>query len=101
MGGQKKKPLSRMEKQKREKAEAKKEKPIKKTLRISIIPQELLNKMLTDIKKSKYVTPTMLAQRYEIKVSSAKKILRKLENDRVVEPRVKTARLTVYVPVKT
>ena len=49
------------------------------------VDPETLDKIVNDLPKVKVITPTYLANRYNIKVSTAKRILRKLEEAGVVK----------------
>jgi small subunit ribosomal protein S25e len=63
---------------------------------------ELLAKVEKEIARAEdpYVTPSTIAQKYGVKVSTAKKILRLLEEKGLVKLVSRTRRTRVYVVVK-
>ena len=63
------------------------------------LPENLVNKIANDVKKSKYVTPFTLSEKYEIKISTAKKILKILEMRGILKLYSSGSRTPIYVPV--
>ncbi len=99
MGGQKKKPISRvlkrLEAQKKEKT---KKKVYNKEKKEQIVaPGEDLRQ---SIMQQKVITPTSVSKQYGIKVSEAKKILRELENKKRITRIFSSSKLKIYVPTK-
>jgi len=104
MGTKGGKPISSIEKRqakiakKEEKKAAKEE---KKEYKLGIIDPSLLKKVSEDIKSSDFITTLTIAQRYSIKYSIAKKILRELASQNLVDIVLKTRRIIAAVPAKS
>ena len=62
-----------------------------------LTPDEDTKKKINDeLKRAKGVTPAYLAQKYNIRVSTAKKILREAEANNLVQGIIKSRRTKVY-----
>ena len=59
--------------------------------------EALVERARSDVQKMDYITPFKLAQRYNITVSIAKKILKKLEEEGVIVRYSGTRRSPIYV----
>ena len=64
------------------------------------LPQELLERAKKDVKREKYLTPLKLSQRYNVTLSTARKILKALENEGLIVKFGASRRAPVYVPVE-
>ncbi|MGC9210360.1 MAG: 30S ribosomal protein S25e [Acidilobus sp.] len=62
------------------------------------VTPDLVNRARREVAKMKYVTPYRLANAFGIKMSVARKLLRELIKQGVLEPRIKNRRLTVATP---
>lgn len=62
------------------------------------VTQELVNRAKRDIGKMSYVTPSKLAASLNVKLSLARKVLKRLAADGVVDVRAKNRRIIVVVP---
>lgn len=103
MGGRKKPKLSQLDKRSK-KEERKKRKEKKFEMKLDAgggVSIESLDQILNEVKRLKYVTPYLLASKFSIKVSRAKKILRQLENEGILKYIDGNRRVRIYVPVKT
>lgn len=65
------------------------------------ISDEVRENMDKDLEKMRYITPTELAKRYGIKISTAKEYLREQEKNHIIKKHdeCKSPSLHVYVPV--
>jgi small subunit ribosomal protein S25e len=66
-----------------------------------ILPEGLYKRISREIRKEPLITPYMLAERYNMTVSLAKKVLRRLEAEGIVKLYSKNRRAPIYVPVKS
>jgi len=88
-GGKKKQSLSQMTKPKKTKEQKRKEKAEapaqeKKTLGLTI-PDLENKKILAELKGMKVLTPSSVATRFNIRVSTAKTLIKELEKRKIVE----------------
>lgn len=60
--------------------------------------EALVKRARNDVQKMDYITPFKLAQRYNVTVSIAKKILKKLEEEGIIVRYSGTRRSPIYVP---
>lgn len=102
MGGRKKPSISQLEKRARKESKGGK-KEDKKKVEMELdargeLTQVSVDHIIKDIKKMKYITPYVLASRFGIKISRAKKVLRDLESRGVVRAYDKNHRVPIYVP---
>lgn len=67
---------------------------------VAEVTDQLLVQARRDVERERWVTPHKLAQRYGVKVSIAKKILKQLEDEGVVVIFTKNRRTPVYLPTK-
>ncbi|MHA2060758.1 MAG: hypothetical protein ACW963_00495 [Candidatus Sifarchaeia archaeon] len=93
--GQKKKPMSKLDKKKW----GEKPKAIEKTKRSIHFDADLMKSIKTDLPKLKYISPTFVAEKYGIRVSTAKVILEELRSEKLIEEVAHTQRITVFKPV--
>ncbi|MEM1644341.1 MAG: hypothetical protein QXL96_00485 [Ignisphaera sp.] len=103
MGTKGGKPISSIEK-KQTRIEKKEEKKFvreeKKEARPTIVDPSLIKKVAEDIKNAPFVTTFTLVQRYGIKYSTAKKILRDLASQNIISINLKSRRVIVATPTK-
>lgn len=62
------------------------------------LPRDLIDKAKVELVKEKFVTPFRVAQRYGVKVSAAKRLLRILVDEGVLKPLSGNRRVRIYVP---
>ncbi len=62
------------------------------------LPKELLDKVRGDLRREKYLTPFKVSQRYDVSLSTAKRILKALEEEGLVLRVGGTRRSPIYVP---
>jgi small subunit ribosomal protein S25e len=107
MGGQSKKPLSIVEKRQQkivQEAEKKKEKrgqakqtQVKESASKQVeIDEGVINKVLEEISKEKFITPYILSERLSISMTSSKHLLRKLREMGKVRLVSKNRRIEIY-----
>ena len=70
------------------------------TIRDAFISDDLREKLEKEIPKMKVISPTEIALRYNIKISTAKDFLEELEQKGLIKLAVKNRRVRIYVPVK-
>ena len=100
MGGRKKLSIKQMEKrqlmkklkERREEGRAQREK--QETL--LLVDENVLNNIRKEVVKSPCVTPSEIAIKYGIKVSTAKRILRELESEGLLRLMSRSRRLAIY-----
>ena len=71
------------------------------TIRDAFISDDLREKLEKEIPKMKVISPTEIALRYNIKISTAKDFLEELEQKGLIKLAVKNRRVRIYVPAKT
>ena len=92
-----KKSLKQIEKQQRKKDGAKdKGGRVEKTIGALDIPDIESGELLEQLRKMKAVTPPGLAIQYNLKISTAKRLLEQLEKDKVVDMVSRSHNLKVY-----
>ncbi|MEB3773735.1 MAG: 30S ribosomal protein S25e [Desulfurococcales archaeon] len=62
------------------------------------VPQELINRAKRDLVREQYLTPFKVAQRYNVTISTARKVLKMLEAEGVLVLFTPNRRSPVYVP---
>ncbi len=62
------------------------------------LPAELLERAKKDLRRESHLTPLRLAQRYDVSISTAKRILKALEEEGLVVRVGGTRRTPIYVP---
>ena len=62
------------------------------------VPESLYKRIARDVQREKLVTPYMLAEKYNMTVSLAKKVLRRLESEGYVKLYARNRRAPIYVP---
>ncbi len=95
--GQKKKPISKMDKKKW----GSKPKDFEKTKRSIHFDADLMKSIKDDLPKMKYISQTLVAEKYGIRVSTAKVMLEELKNENLIEEVAHTPRITVFKPMAT
>ncbi len=103
MGGRKKPSISQLEKKARKTSKSKKEEKKKVEMTLNAqgeLTQVSIDAIAKDVKKMKYVTPYLIASKFGIKISRAKKVLKTLEEQGIVAAYDLNHRVPIYVPVK-
>lgn len=103
MGGRKKPSISQLEKRARKTSKEKKEEKKKVEMTLDAkgeLTQVSVDAIVKEIRKMKYVTPYIVASRFGIKMSRAKKVLRSLAEQGLLEAYDMNHRVPIYVPVK-
>jgi small subunit ribosomal protein S25e len=62
------------------------------------LPEELVEKVKGDLRRERYLTPFKVAQRYDVSISTAKRILKALEKDGLLVRVGGTRRSPIFVP---
>ncbi|ABL78416.1 30S ribosomal protein S25e [Thermofilum pendens] len=104
MGGGKKRPTvsqleKRVTKEEKKKEEGGKKPQMKLEASTGNLTEVSLEHVIKEIRGLKYVTPYVLASKFSLKLSRAKKVLRELESRGVVVAYDKNSRVPIYVPV--
>ena len=100
MGGTKKKPISKIEKRQlkeREKAKKKEEK-VQRVVREFMVDEELRRKIEKEIARMPCITPSAIAVKYNIRISTAKRLLRELNGKGIIRLVDKSPNVTIYAP---
>ncbi|KSW12236.1 hypothetical protein CF15_05645 [Pyrodictium occultum] len=63
----------------------------------AFIPESLYKRISREIRREKYVTPYMLSEKYDMTVSLAKQVLRRLEKEGIVELYAPNRRAPIYI----
>ena len=100
MGGQKKPTISKLKKMLEGKKRKSEKEEVRKVEYGVIIDEATRKELIGFIKNSKYVTPSMVSRKAEIKISEARRFLKELENQGMIRLELKNRELEVYVPVK-
>ena len=66
----------------------------------AFVPDYLYRRISRDIVKEKYVTPYLLAEKYNMTISLAKQVLRRLEREGIVKLYAYNRRAPIYIPAK-
>jgi len=66
----------------------------------AFVPDDLYRRIARDIVKEKYVTPYLLAEKYNMTISLAKQVLRRLEKEGIVKLYAYNRRAPIYIPAK-
>jgi len=93
--GQKKKSISKLDKKKW----GEKPKVIEKTKRSIHLEADLIKSIKAELPKLKYISPTLIAEKFGIRVSTAKVMLAELRSEKLIEEVAHTPRITVFKPV--
>ncbi len=93
--GQKKKPISKLDKKKW----GEKPKAIEKTKRSIHLEADLIKSIKAELPKLKYISPTLIAEKFGLRVSTAKVLLEELRSEKLIEEVAHTPRITVFKPV--
>ncbi len=62
------------------------------------LPKELLDRAKRDLRKEKYITPYRLSQKYNVTLSTARKIINALVEEGLIVKFGGTRRTPIYVP---
>jgi len=108
MGGAKKQSISQVEKQQALRSKKQQGKAAQKTQTKAYekriggidIPKVSNEKLINELKEAKAVTPYTLASKYNLRMSVAKRILRELVKQGIVQPITGNSRLRVYKVAK-
>lgn len=104
MGGKHKKSITQMEKQQMlAKLKAlrgkRKYEVMEKTVRSILISDELISQIRNEIHNMRYITPSSIALKYNLRISVAKDLLEQLENEGEIMRITKNRRIIVYKPI--
>lgn len=69
-----------------------------RTQRALLIPEDVQEQILNDLKKMKYITSTQLSIHYGIKISVIKPFLKELEAQNKINLVLANSRIKIYVP---
>ncbi len=100
MGGQKKPTISKLKKMLQGKSRDTRKEEKKKVEYGVVIDKNLEKELIGYIMKQRYVTPSLVSRRGEIKISEARRFLRRLYNEGKIKLELKNGDLEVYTPVK-
>ncbi len=100
MGGQKKPTISKLKKMLQGKGRDTGKDEKRKVEYGVVIDSNLEKELRNYVLKQRYVTPTQLSRKGEIKISEARRFLRRLMEEGLLTLEVKNRDLEVYVPVK-
>ncbi len=97
-----KKSMKKIEKQQRrkEKEESKEKGRVKKTIGALDIPEMTTEELMEQLGKMRAITPTGLAIHYNLKVSTSKKLLKELMEQKVITLASSSHNLKVYTLVQ-
>ena len=103
MGGKKKRSMKKMEKSQKKKT-GKKEKRVavasaEKESVPGITPPDLGDKIVSELKKMKVLTPYSIASRFELRLSIARDFLKELERKGIIRFVSKSRNLKIYKSV--
>lgn len=93
--GQKKKPMAKADKKKW----GEKPKVVEKTKRSIHLETDLIKSVKAELPKMKYISPTLIAEKFGLRVSTAKVLLEELHSEKLIEEVAHTPRITVFKPV--
>ena len=68
--------------------------------RALLISDEVQKSMEKEIPKMSVLTPTLVAEKYSIRVSVAKKVLEEMTSKGILQKQFKSGRLIIYSPVE-
>ena len=71
------------------------------TVRVLFPDEETMKKINGEIKRTRGITPQYLADKYNIRVSTAKRILKEAEEKKIIECVISNKRTRVYQPVSS
>jgi len=67
--------------------------------RDAFIPSSLEAQIKEEIKGLKTITPTAISSKWDIRVSTARKLLEKYQEEGLIELKMKTPKIKVYAPL--
>ena len=98
-GGKKRQPLSKAEKAQRKRAEERKKSGLMEKKVAGIIPPDFRDdKVAAELKKMRFLTPYIVASKYDLRLSVAKDFLEQLQRRGAVELVSKSRNLKIYKP---
>ena len=100
MGGQKKPTISKLKKMLHGKGKDTSKEEKKKVEYGVVIDGKLEKELKGYVLHQRYVTPSMVSRKAEIKISEAKRFLRQLYEEGLLKLEVKNGDLEVYAPAK-
>ncbi len=62
------------------------------------LPEELVERARRDVRRERYLTPFKVHQKYNVSLSTARKLLRRLEEEGVLVKFTANRRSPIYVP---
>ncbi len=104
MGGKGKKSIKQLEKEQlRKQKQEKKTKETKEVKReskttIAIVDSSLMGRVKAELKNFKYLSPWVIASQFSVKMGEAKRLLRRLENEGIIELVAHDSRNPIYKP---
>jgi small subunit ribosomal protein S25e len=63
----------------------------------AFVPENIYKRIARDIRREKYVTPFMIAEKYSMTLSLAKQVLRRLEKEGLVKLYSPSRRAPLYI----
>ena len=63
----------------------------------AFVPDNVVKRISREIRREQFVTPNMIAERYSMTVSLAKKVLKRLEKEGLVELYAPNRRAPIYI----
>ncbi len=63
----------------------------------AFVPEDLYKRIVREIRREKYLTPYILAEKYSMTLSLAKRVLRRLEAEGLVELYSPNRRASIYL----
>lgn len=104
MGTKGGKPLSTIEKRQARVDKKEEKKPLikeeRKETKLPIVDQSLVRKVAEDVKSQPFITTFSIVQKYGVRYGVAKRILKALESQKLVNTVLKTRRITIVIPNK-
>ncbi|MET1128434.1 MAG: 30S ribosomal protein S25e [Thermoproteota archaeon] len=66
----------------------------------AFVPESLYKRIAREVVREKFVTPYMIAEKYDMTISLAKQVLRRLEREGVLKLYAPSRRAPIYVPAR-
>jgi len=99
MGGKKKPTISSLERKMRKMREKEREKKRRgREEKMKLVKTTDINNIVREIKGLKYITPFLMYQKYGIKISEAKRMLRKFHEEGILTLYSGGRRVPIYIP---
>ncbi len=67
---------------------------------VAYVPEQLYKRIAREVVKEKFVTPYMIASKYNMTVTLAKQVLRRLVKEGILVEVLHNRRASIYVPAK-